>query len=300
MRRSDGMMEENLHYLIRGGFRGVRSTLEIVYPNPGQSFCFQTSRDRRLHFNWHHHPEAELLVCRSGGGQAHVGDRVDHFEGPAAFLIGANLPHGIAGDGAFDGWIAQVPERCLDRGEGRPEFQGLAELFRKAEKGLRFSDEAAASMAAILERSAGASGLPLWLVLLEALDAGARDAGSRSCSAFSPGGDGVDDALGAVISRVFDEAAARHRLQDAARDAGMSVPTFCRAFKRRTGMTFVEYIHSIRINSAKKMLLQTSLYVDDICYECGFNSLSFFDRVFKERTGKTPREYRAAYAERSG
>jgi AraC-like DNA-binding protein len=60
-------------------------------------------------------------------------------------------------------------------------------------------------------------------------------------------------------------------------------------------MTLVEYIHSIRINTAKKLLQQSKMYVDDICYECGFNSVSFFNRKFKRYTGMTPMEYRRRF-----
>jgi transcriptional regulator GlxA family with amidase domain len=75
----------------------------------------------------------------------------------------------------------------------------------------------------------------------------------------------------------------------------MPVQRFCRNFKKKTGMTLSGYIQSVRINTAKKLLQQSRMYVDDICYEAGFNSVSFFNRKFREHTGITPMEYRRRF-----
>jgi AraC-like DNA-binding protein len=47
-----------------------------------------------------------------------------------------------------------------------------------------------------------------------------------------------------------------------------------------------------RINEAKRLLCGTSPSIKEIAYLCGFSSLSYFSKLFKKRTGLSPREYR--------
>lgn len=273
--------------------------IEIVYPTPGYSFCFQYLEKRRLHFNWHRHKEYEFLLCLEGFGQAHIGDRADSFEGPAAYFIGADIPHGFASNLNFQGWIIQIPFRCFDRIQGRPEFSTIEALLDKANTGVRFSAEYAALMAKKMHVCGGHKGLQLWLDLLSTLETGAHDTSLETCSGTTKGSYDPDseDPLESILTYIYNEYTKQHTLQEMAELFHLSVASFHRYFKKRTGMSYIEYLHSIRLNNAKKMLLQTNLYVDDICYECGFNNVSFFDRKFKENTGMTPREFRNLYTE---
>lgn len=72
----------------------------------------------------------------------------------------------------------------------------------------------------------------------------------------------------------------------------MSKFHFCRQFKKRTGMTVMEYILKTRIVMAKNMLLKEDISVTEISNRCGFSSISYFSRIFKEETGVTPLNYR--------
>ena len=67
---------------------------------------------------------------------------------------------------------------------------------------------------------------------------------------------------------------------------------FCRAFKRRMGMTVMEYVLKTRIVMAKNMLAKERLSVTEVSNRCGFSSPAYFCRVFKQDTGMTPRQYR--------
>lgn len=220
------------------------------------------------------------------------------FEAPAAFLITGGLPHAIASTGTMSGWLVQFLPKNLGSLEGRPEAAALAELIADARRGVRFSSEAAVAADRLLGALETQTGLSLWLKVVGLLDELSHDKDRRVCSYAA--GVGLDfptamDDFDTVVSALFDEAEETHSLSEASRRAGMPVSTFCRTFKRRVGLTFVEYLHSIRINTAKKLLIQTNLCVDDICYECGFNNVSFFDRKFKQLTGMTPTKYRKTY-----
>lgn len=85
------------------------------------------------------------------------------------------------------------------------------------------------------------------------------------------------------------------RLEDMARMVGMTPVSFSRFFRQRSGRTLSDYIIDIRIGSAARMLIDTANTVAEICYDCGFNTLSNFNRLFKRKKGCSPTEFRENY-----
>jgi AraC-like DNA-binding protein len=83
-------------------------------------------------------------------------------------------------------------------------------------------------------------------------------------------------------------------LKEVARAVNTSTYYFCKMFKKATGMTFTQNLSFVRIGQAKKMLLNPHLRVSEIAFQIGFKSLTHFNRVFKQCTGQTPSDYRAA------
>jgi AraC-like DNA-binding protein len=78
--------------------------------------------------------------------------------------------------------------------------------------------------------------------------------------------------------------------QEVADVAGLTLPAFCRYFKKMTQMTFTDFVNEFRINHARNLLLQGQ-NITTIGYEVGFNNLSHFNRTFKKIMGTTPSEY---------
>lgn len=88
------------------------------------------------------------------------------------------------------------------------------------------------------------------------------------------------------------------RLQDLADLVGMTTTSFSRFFKLRTGRTVSDYIIDIRLGYAARLLADSTTSVVEICYECGFNNVSNFNRIFKKRKGCSPTVFRSTYAKR--
>jgi AraC-like DNA-binding protein len=76
------------------------------------------------------------------------------------------------------------------------------------------------------------------------------------------------------------------------RDIHISKYHFCRKFKKVTGFTVMEYVLKTRIVAGKTLLSDTDLLISEISGRCGFSSVSYFCRVFKEHTGISPLQYR--------
>ncbi len=74
--------------------------------------------------------------------------------------------------------------------------------------------------------------------------------------------------------------------------AGMSPVAFSRFFKTRTGKSLSEYIIDVRLGYAANLLIDTNNTVAEICYDCGFNNLSNFNRIFKKKKNCSPKEFR--------
>lgn len=85
------------------------------------------------------------------------------------------------------------------------------------------------------------------------------------------------------------------KLAEAAGIANMSETAFSRFFSQHTGKSFTDYLIDIRIGNAARMLVDTSKTVAEICYECGYNNMSNFNRIFRRKKGCTPSEFRELY-----
>ena len=81
-------------------------------------------------------------------------------------------------------------------------------------------------------------------------------------------------------------------VKDVAASCGLNPTTLTALMKQETGMTVMEYIQHYRIKVSKQLLISTKLTSKEIALQCGFRTAAHFCRVFKERHGKTPEEFR--------
>ena len=89
---------------------------------------------------------------------------------------------------------------------------------------------------------------------------------------------------------------AHFTMDELAQRIGMSNRNFARRFKHATGNTPLTYLHTLRINCARKLLETEYKSVQEVCYEVGYEDIPFFRNVFKRHTGLSPAEYRQRYA----
>ena len=85
------------------------------------------------------------------------------------------------------------------------------------------------------------------------------------------------------------------RLGQLADMVGMTDVSFSRFFKLRTGKNLSDYIIDIRLGFASRLLVDSTMSIAEICYECGFNNLSNFNRIFKKKKSCSPKEFRENY-----
>ncbi|MEX0360196.1 MAG: helix-turn-helix domain-containing protein, partial [Allomuricauda sp.] len=81
-------------------------------------------------------------------------------------------------------------------------------------------------------------------------------------------------------------------LEEIADLVSMTVPSFCRYFKKITHKTFTQFVNEYRLVHASKLLAEQPISITEVCYESGFNNFSHFNKSFKAFTGQNPSEYR--------
>lgn len=115
--------------------------------------------------------------------------------------------------------------------------------------------------------------------------------------AIAPDRQNVSECLDKLFEYVQHHFAEDISLEQAADVAGYSKFYFTRIFKECTGQTFMEYLRSVRISEAEKLLLDNQTPISSIAFQSGFSSLTTFNRIFKQIKGCAPSEYRSYYAQ---
>lgn len=101
-----------------------------------------------------------------------------------------------------------------------------------------------------------------------------------------------NSAVRAILDYLRAHYGERITVEMVAQEACFSTGECCRMFKRVTGETIFSYLQSYRLTKASEYLRDTNLPISQIAYETGFCSTSYFIKVFKEKMGTTPFQYR--------
>jgi len=258
--------------------------------------------------NWHAHSEFQLFVVLSGTGTRFIGDNISHFQEGDLVFTGPHVPHLWRNDDFYfnrennlrvKGIVIYFPENLLgDNLLQKEELWSIKQLFEKAKRGLRFVGatvlEVTQMMRDLLELK-GVEGIIQLLAILNCL-ADAEEYASISSIGYAMAGNEQDnDRMREVYDYIMKNFKRDIMLEEMADIANMSPTSFSRYFKTRTNKTFSAFISELRISFACKLLMGDKSHIAQICYECGFNTLSNFNKQFKDITGTTPMKYKQEY-----
>jgi len=256
------------------------------------------------HSLWNFHPEVEIHLIRTSSGTAYVGDYIGNFGPGDLTVIGSNLPHDwvshIGKDDKILGRDLVVqfdPEKLRQASQYLPEIKRLNDLLAAAQRGLRFSGATQQRATLLLEDIGGSEGLERLIRFLRVLEllADSDEFELLSSPDFSPNVDAATlDTMQRAILHIHGHFTEKIQLPDVASVANMSTSTFSRFFSKNTGRSFTDYISSLRIGRARRLLSESDKPITDICYEVGYTNLSNFNRAFLRHVGKSPSAYRKA------
>jgi AraC-like DNA-binding protein len=273
---------------------------EVVVPNPGQSFkLFNPSL--RKHFFWHYPPEFELVYVEAITGIRHVGQHISNYMESDLVLIGANIPHlnfDYELKTEYRQIVIQFKEHFLGEAfKEAPELNDIQALFKRANLGLSFTGDTKNIVAEKLKTLQSMEKFKQLLCLLEifqilALSDEVIELNDRDTSVSLFLNDKIR--MGAVYEYIQANFDNTPDVNKVASSVHLSTAAFCRYFKKQTKMTFTDFVNQYRITQAKTLLLQDKT-ISETCYEVGFESLSYFNKLFRKIAGENPSAFKKRY-----
>ncbi|MBT8317605.1 MAG: helix-turn-helix transcriptional regulator [Lutibacter sp.] len=279
----------------------IKPAFEKINPEFGTSIRVkQHSKivENQLPF-WHFHPELELVYVNKGKGKRHIGSHLSYFNNSQLLLIGASLPHsGFTDRFSTNGTetIVQFKEDFLGANFlSIPEMKSIKTLFYRAKKGVIFTSETKQVIGAKIQSLVEKKGMDRIITFLEILQelATTPNYSLLNVDGFAfeiePQDNRKIDIVFGHVNENFKRPIPLNEISD---KVSMTVPAFCRYFKKVTGKTFTLFVNEFRIVHATKLLAENPMSITDVCFESGFNNFSHFNKLFKQITGKTPLKYR--------
>lgn len=279
----------------------IQPTLEIIAPSFGSSFSFSKyveNANSKAHL-WHYHPEIELVYINGGSGKRQVGSHVSYYNDGDLILIGSNLPHcGFTNEqtGNKNETVIQMKPDFLGNDFFEiSEMKNIRNLFDQAKAGIAFGGTTKKTIGLKIEAMEGQSQFEKLLSMLSILNdlELSEEFKVLNAEGFSMELQMQDnDRINTVFNYVKDHFQEAITLEEVAVLVSMTVPSFCRYFKKITHKTFTKFVNDYRLVHASKLLAEKPISITEICYESGYNNFSYFNKSFKEFTGKSASQYR--------
>lgn len=282
-----------------------KAALEEILPDHGSSFAYKVYKSDAgcPAVLWHLHPEFELVYIKHGNGNCHVGKHFSRYEDGLLIFLGPNLPHFSFSNRESSPHIEvvlQMKENMMTQIFGyAPEFGAIRQLFERSRQGLVFQGKVKHLIGEKLMEIEHFPPLRRLLHLTTILEELSKTTEYNALEVEGPTFElktndrkRVDLITEYVEKHYLEEI----RLEDIAGAIHMTVPAFCRFFKRVTQRTFITYLNEVRLSHACGLLLQRQTNISEVAYASGFGNVSHFHRLFKEAMGQTPRSYQEAFS----
>ena len=268
---------------------------------------FQMRKAKRAYFysTWHYHEELELTLILKSNGTRFVGDSIQQFSAGDLVLIGENTPHVWKNSDSY------YLESSTETAEAivihfrknfagadflsMPEMSKIKNLINEAKRGLCFKGEALTLLTGKIESMVDKSPFDQILGLLEILNdmANTQDYKALSSQGFATSFSSTNGKqINAVYEYIIENFRSEITIEKVSAIAHMTSTAFCRFFKNRSRKTFTQFLNEIRISFACRLLMEGKMDVAQVCFESGYNNLSYFNRQFKIIKKETPSSYR--------
>lgn len=279
----------------------MKLQFEKIEPEAGSSFrLIHHTEAETCRVYWHYHPEYEIVFIPTGDGQRRIGTHVSRYEGGELAFIGPNLPHlnfSYGKEGQYEEIVVQLRDDFLgDTFLQKPELEAIRRLFERSHRGLTFGADTKRRVGPWLAQMPDLPPFERMLTLLQVLQqlANAPDAEPLHTDSLrfdlNPR---EQERINRVCQYVEQHYAQPLDVRAVADLVSLTVPAFCRYFKRVMQLTFTDFVNEYRVGQARR-LLHSSRTVADVGFAVGFNNVSHFNKTFRSVTGQTPSTYRKA------
>ena len=252
-------------------------------------------------FPLHYHEVYELNFISGGTGTIRiVGDNKAPINELELVLIGKNLPHCWVDAPPFKYPVHEVtiqfhPELLNENLLQRNQLLPIRKMLEKASRGILFSKETTDSLKekiCQLSTLQGFDSVLAFLYLLHHLSMDSSDTLLASSNYKNSEIVSDNERLEKTLSFIKNNYEKNITLEETAKKINLCPASFCRYIKKNTGKGFIDNLHEIRLGQVTRLLIESNLSISEISYSCGFNNLSFFNRLFKKKFNCTPKEFR--------
>ncbi|MFV5684662.1 AraC family transcriptional regulator [Flavobacterium sp. GB2R13] len=276
----------------------MKIVFEDIKRLAGSSFRILVNPKLNDFYYWHFHPEFELTFIVAPKGTRRVGNHVSDFEGSDLVFIGSNIPHlnfdyGIKTE--YEKVVLQIKEDFFKNDfSTTPELASIYQLFENSKKVVSFHGDIKNKIGKRLQKIHLLSHFEQFIEVLSLFQilATSSEMTLLHDRPFENLYNNKEQLRLKVVYKFIENNYQRAvSIEEIAKLTHLSKAAFCRYFKKMTRLTFTEFLNQYRIEQAKR-LLQSDKNVTETCYECGFESLSYFNRIFKKVVGENPIQFK--------
>ncbi len=280
---------------------------EITPLTEHDTFISKDCQNAHFDYPLHNHKEFELTLIMKCSGTRIVGDSITKYQDCDLVLVGPEVyhrwddsdlpeedkkitPHVI---------VTQFEENLFDPSLlAKKEFYPIKTLLEDAVRGLVFHGETFNRVKKKLLGLKDLSGFEAVIEFFQVLNLLAVSSEKQYLASegySSRPQHSKSKRINDVYNYILANFTKKINLAEAASIANMSESAFSHFFKKSTHKSFTQFVIDLRIGHACKLLLETQDTISQICYQCGFNNVSNFNRLFKKYKDFTPYDYRKQF-----
>ena len=284
----------------------VQFTLPVGIDN---SMHLQEDKLPNFYEHLHRHKEIQLTWVISGEGTLIASNNMQRFTSGDLYIFGANQPHLFKSDPSYfiPGNNKSIhslniflnPAGFISELLSLPEMQSIKKFMNSTTFGMQASEKDAATLSEYflkIRNSSAGFRIAYFIELLQRM-ANLKKWKYLSTESFQYS---ITESEGLRMNDIYQytihHLTENITLEQIAAQVFLTPHSFCRYFKKHTGKTYVSFLNEVRINEACKRFMEMHFEsISTVAYQCGFNNVVTFNRVFKSIVRKTPSEFIKTY-----
>lgn len=286
----------------------VLKPIQFTVPVYGEGiFTMQEDKADRFYSYYHRHEELQLTHILKSKGTIMVGNVVQSFQPGDVFLLKPNEPHmfdNVADEGEEMPKVHAIHIFVnLERMKKLfviPEFEAIGQYLLDLDFSKKIEPEVAVQLKDYFVNLLVKTAVPRFVEFISLLHVLVSHKHSTVSLYSGVRSLGYSDRDGARISEVYKYTFEHYQedvaVEDVAKIVHMTPTSFCKFFKKHSMKTYIGFLNEVRIEKACQLLINKQTEsISETAFQVGFNNIVHFNRVFKQITGMSPRQYLKAH-----
>ncbi len=285
----------------------MSAELKQTILNQDESFYIGIFQDTLEKSTWHYHDNYEISFITEGSGKRIVADSIEEFQPGDLVFIGRNLPHVWIADKdsltpssrSLEMVFLQFTDHVITpQLKLLPEFINIVKALSSSERGVHIFGQTLNEVSELMLQMPYMKSFDRMLHFFKILDIIGKSSSLDYLASkeylkarFTTGNKRIALIHDYLMKNYRDEV----NLGSLASLVNMAEGSLCRFFKSNMGLTIFEYLNKIKVEFACKLLMDEDLSITEVCFDSGFNNLSYFNKQFKKTTGTAPTQYRLRF-----